>query len=287
MLRLACWFLLWAGLFGQNFDPRLPAPVPAVEGDVQESPKVHFIDVRQGAGALAAASNQRYTLVYTAWLRDGKQFSAVTDPKNPFQFIPGRRQVIAGFELGFDGMRVGGKRRLFLPYQLAYGVRGNPPGVPPHAELIFDIELLSVEDVPAEVAAADLLLTLSDLETKVMAIAKAVPENQYDRRLAPGTNSFREVLQAMTASNQRLLAIAIAAPPQETGTLAQETGTLAQSFSDVRRAMESARGGTLVHELQFAGKTTTQRGVFIALESQIAEYLGEATVYARMIATAK
>ena len=109
MIRLAgCLFLLPC-LFGQNFDPKLPAPVPGVDGSLEESPKVRYIDVRKGDGPLAAAG-QRYTLVYTGWLRDGKKFSSADDPQHPFQFVPGRRQVIAGFELGFDGMRVGGKR---------------------------------------------------------------------------------------------------------------------------------------------------------------------------------
>src|SRR5277367_3897257 len=178
-----------AHAYAQGFDPRLPAPVPSVEGSVQESPKAHYVDVSPGAGPVAGANSdtsQRYRLLYTGWLRNGKQFSAAMDPKNPFVFVTGRRQVIAGFELGFDGMRVGGKRRMFLPYQLAYGVRGNPPGVPPRAELIFDVELLAIEDVPDEPAAADLLLTLSDYEEKVLALAKTVPESKYDWRPAPG-----------------------------------------------------------------------------------------------------
>ena len=275
LLTCAC-----AHAYAQSFDPRLPAPVPPVEGSVQESPKVHYIDVSPGSGPVTGSnSSQRYTLLYTGWLRNGKQFSAAMDPKNPFVFVTGRRQVIAGFELGFDGMRVGGKRRLFLPYQLAYGVRGNPPGVPPRAELIFDVELLSVEDVPDEPAAADLLLTLSEYEDQALALAKTVPESKYDWRPAPGMRSFREVLQAIIAGNQNLLAIA--APPAP-----KPAASLAESFSAVRKAMEGARGGTLIHETRLAGKLTTQRGVFIALETQLAERLGEAKVYALLIGAA-
>ena len=279
MRSLALSVFLLTGLCAQSFDPRLPAPVPSVVGRVEESPKARYIEVRLGTGPLAGAS-QRYRLLYTGWLREGKQFSAVTDPANAFVFIPGRRQVIAGFELGFDGMRVGGKRRLFLPYQLAYGVRGNPPGVPPRAELIFDVELLSVEDVPDELAAADLLLTFSEYENKVLELAKTVSESKYDWRPAPGMRSFREILEAIISGNQRLLAVAVSAP-------AKEPATLAESFSTVRKAMESARGGTLIHEVQFSGKTTNQRAVFIAMEAQIAEHLGEAMVYARLMGTAK
>ena len=54
--------------------------------------------------------------------------------------------MIAGWDLGFDGMKVGGQRRLFIPYQLAYGEAGRPPVIPPKAELIFDVELMAVAD---------------------------------------------------------------------------------------------------------------------------------------------
>jgi hypothetical protein len=278
MIRLAgCLFLLPC-LFGQNFDPKLPAPVPAVDGSLEESPKVRYIDVRKGDGPLAAAG-QRYTLIYTGWLRDGKKFSSADDPQHPFQFVQGRRQVIAGFELGFDGIRVGGKRRVFLPYQLAYGERGNPPSIPPRSESIFDLELLAVENVPDELAAADLLLTLSDYQDRAMALAKAVPERKYDWRPAPGMQSFREVFAAM--------AISAGAEPKVPSDKAAVLAMLAGSFSALRKSMESARGGTLIHEVQLSGRTTTQRGVFVATEARIAECLGEAMVYARMNAIAK
>ena len=54
--------------------------------------------------------------------------------------------MIAGWDLGFEGMRVGGRRRLFIPYQLAYGEAGRPPLIPPKSELIFDVELMAVAD---------------------------------------------------------------------------------------------------------------------------------------------
>ncbi|HUD73464.1 MAG TPA: FKBP-type peptidyl-prolyl cis-trans isomerase [Terracidiphilus sp.] len=68
--------------------------------------------------------------------------------------------VIAGWDQGFYGMRVGGKRRLFIPYQLAYGARGRPgpdashPGIPRKADMIYDIELISVAELPDRGAAA-------------------------------------------------------------------------------------------------------------------------------------
>jgi peptidylprolyl isomerase len=67
----------------------------------------------------------------------------------PIQFPQGRGRVIPGWDQGFEGMKIGGKRRLFIPYQLAYGSIGRPPVIPPKSDLIFDIELVDVTDMPA------------------------------------------------------------------------------------------------------------------------------------------
>jgi peptidylprolyl isomerase len=89
---------------------------------------------------------------YTGWLTDGKKFDSSRDttangtPREPLSFPQGSREVIAGWDLGFEGMRVGGQRRLFIPSQLAYGEVGIPSVIPPRAELIFDVELMAVAD---------------------------------------------------------------------------------------------------------------------------------------------
>ena len=105
-----------------------------------------YIDVKVGAGELAAP-HKWYTVQYTGYLVDGTKFDSSYDHPGaePFTIAYGQHQVIPGWDTGFDGMRVGGKRRLFIPYQLAYGNNGKPP-IPPKAELIFDVELVSQSD---------------------------------------------------------------------------------------------------------------------------------------------
>jgi peptidylprolyl isomerase len=105
-----------------------------------------YIDVKIGAGPLAAP-HKYYTLNYTGYLIDGTKFDSSLEPgREPFTIAYGQHTVIPGWDTGFEGMHIGGKRRLFIPYQLAYGARGNPPTIPAKAELIFDVELLSQSD---------------------------------------------------------------------------------------------------------------------------------------------
>src|SRR5215217_7246819 len=127
--------------------------IPELEGKPVDQATLLYIDVKPGTGP-AAAPGQKYTVYYTGWLRDGKKFDSSVDRNEPFSFVQGRRQVIAGWHAGFEGMKVGGKRRLIIPYQVAYGEKDRDP-IPPKAELTFDVELLGVEDVPETPAAAD------------------------------------------------------------------------------------------------------------------------------------
>jgi peptidylprolyl isomerase len=105
-----------------------------------------YIDTQVGTGELAAP-HKWYTIQYTGYLVDGTKFDSSYDHPGaePISINYGQHQVIPGWDTGFDGMRIGGKRRLFIPYQLAYGAQGKPP-IPPKAELIFDVELVSQSD---------------------------------------------------------------------------------------------------------------------------------------------
>jgi uncharacterized damage-inducible protein DinB len=281
--------------FDPQFDPKMPAGVPEVSGPVVENLNMHYIDIAVGTGAKAAPGKQ-YTVHYTGWLRNGTKFDSSVDRNEPLKFVQGRRLVISGWEVGFEGMQVGGKRRLFIPYQLAYGEAGQGP-IPPKSELIFDVELLGVADVPPAPAAADILLSFSDSESKLIALAKAVPEDKYAWRPAPGVRSFGEVFVHIVSANQLLLKLASSTPSREELNKAFEeqsklekqafpkeriVAMLTESFATVRKSLESARPGTLAREADFFGTPTTRRGIFVNLDVHIAEHLGQAIAYARM-----
>jgi peptidylprolyl isomerase len=124
----------------------LPANIPVVKGIPKTLVKIElkYIDARLGTGKLAQPG-WKYTVHYTGWLYDGTKFDSSVDRGQPFDFTQGAHRVIPGWDQGFTGMRVGGKRRLFIPYQLAYGERGSGP-IPPRSDLIFDIELIAQAD---------------------------------------------------------------------------------------------------------------------------------------------
>lgn len=101
-----------------------------------------YQDTRIGTGE-PAQPHMWYIVQYTGYLLDGTKFDASADhPGRPFAFPYGAHRVIPGWDMGFEGMRIGGKRRLFVPYQLAYGERGRPPQIPAKSELVFDMELV-------------------------------------------------------------------------------------------------------------------------------------------------
>jgi len=111
-------------------------------------------DVQVGTGDTASAGRQ-VTVHYTGWLwetdastpeggRAGAKFDSSKDRGQPFDFNLGAGHVIAGWDQGVAGMKVGGKRRLLIPASLGYGARGAGGVIPPNATLLFEVELLSV-----------------------------------------------------------------------------------------------------------------------------------------------
>ena len=103
-----------------------------------------YVDTKIGTGPLALP-HKWYTIHYTGYLTDGTKFDSSVDRGEPLPVEYGEHQVIPGWDTGFDGMHIGGKRRLFTPYQLAYGATARGP-IPARSELIFDVELLSQSD---------------------------------------------------------------------------------------------------------------------------------------------
>jgi peptidylprolyl isomerase len=161
---------------------RLPSGIPPVRGIVKTAFSLKYQDIRIGTGA-EAEPNKLYKVLYTGWLGnngrpdDGHKFDSSDDHRRPvldkdgkpvmgpdgkpelgdpqpLEFPQGFGRLIPGFDQGFEGMKIGGKRRLFIPWQLAYGAHGRPgpdaahPGIPPKANLIFDVELVDVIDMP-------------------------------------------------------------------------------------------------------------------------------------------
>ena len=269
---------------------------PPVAGEPQELLRMTFIDVQPGTGAPALAG-QRYRVHYTGWLRDGTKFDSSRDPTEPFAFVQGRRQVIAGWEAGFAGMKVGGKRRLIIPYQMAYGDKGSGKVIPPKADLIFDVELLGVEDVAEKPAAQDILDELDGLEKKLVSMAELLPEEKYSWRPGPGVRSFGEVfrhirndnvmwlnLVAQTPSPEeaRKLYAEASTPETKTFSKAELVGGLRESFDAVRKAIEPLRAGQLGADVQLFGRDSTRRGVFVAFLTHASEHLGQLIAYERV-----
>jgi peptidylprolyl isomerase len=159
---------------------KLPPGIPPVKGVVKTAFVERWEDIKIGTGADAVA-NKMYKVNYTGWLAaDGRKFDSsydhpgpplkdkngkpvldkdgkpMTGVPQPIAFPQGFGRLIPGFDQGFTGMKIGGKRRLFIPWQLAYGERGRPgpdaahPGIPSKADLIFDVELVDITDMPAQ-----------------------------------------------------------------------------------------------------------------------------------------
>lgn len=103
-----------------------------------------YRDIVAGDGAVAEPG-RRVAVHYTGWLPDGRQFDSSRDHGQLFVFDLGAGQVIQGWDEGVAGMRVGGRRQLVIPSDLAYGERGAGGVIPPNATLVFDVELFEVE----------------------------------------------------------------------------------------------------------------------------------------------
>lgn len=129
-----------------------PAQAAQAAQATQQGPQVQVIDHVVGKGAEATIGS-KVVVNYTGWFykplaakQRGRKFDSSLDAgREPLEFQLGARQVIKGWDQGVQGMKVGGKRTLIIPSELAYGKRGAGGSIPPDSDLIFDVELLKVK----------------------------------------------------------------------------------------------------------------------------------------------
>jgi FKBP-type peptidyl-prolyl cis-trans isomerase len=120
------------------------APVADVfPGGVKAVTKLEIREIAAGTGATAVAG-KTVSVQYTLWDVSGKKIESSRDAGQPISFALGSGQVIPGWDKGIAGMKVGGKRILIIPPDLAYGAKGSG-SVPPNATLVFAVELVGVQ----------------------------------------------------------------------------------------------------------------------------------------------
>lgn len=121
--------------------------VPEVIGkNISSDPKLQIIEVQAGTSTIVAKTGSHVYVHYTGYLENGTVFDSSISRGQPIDFVLGQGAVIKGWDLGLQGMKVGGKRRLIIAPDYAYGAAGAGGGViPGNATLIFDVELVSVK----------------------------------------------------------------------------------------------------------------------------------------------
>lgn len=151
--------LLFAGWAGSDAAPAAdngppsdtdggPPPLSSVIRWHETPSGMKYTDIVVGKGP-TPLEGQIVVVHFTGWLEDGTKFDSTFDRKRPFGFPVGSGQVIRGWDEGVRTMRPGGKRRLLVPPELAYGEKGFSRIIPANAKLTFDIELLRIVDKPA------------------------------------------------------------------------------------------------------------------------------------------
>jgi peptidylprolyl isomerase len=124
--------------------PNTTAPTKVTGEGVKTDSGLQYWDIKVGTGD-AAKDGSHVKVHYTGWLTKGKKFDSSVDAHQPYDFTIGQGEVIKGWDEGVTGMKVGAKRQLRIPPDLAYGEAGHPPQIPQNATLIFDVQLLAIK----------------------------------------------------------------------------------------------------------------------------------------------
>jgi FKBP-type peptidyl-prolyl cis-trans isomerase FkpA len=156
-------YIIWQSTINKNLMPAISdlgiypdktnSPAPQADNPIDNSTNVISSSMiqdmkvevlKEGTGE-AAKSGDTVSVNYVGTLTDGKKFDSSYDRNQAFSFSLGAGQVIKGWDLGVEGMKIGEKRRLTIPADLGYGAAGTPGGpIPPNATLIFEVELLGI-----------------------------------------------------------------------------------------------------------------------------------------------
>ncbi len=124
--------------------PAATGPTKVTGEPTKTASGLEYWDIKLGTGAVAESGHQ-VVVDYTGWLTNGKKFDSSVGTGKPFDFMLGAGQVIKGWDEGVAGMKVGGKRQLRIPPDLAYGEKGFSTVIPPNSTLIFDVRLVDVK----------------------------------------------------------------------------------------------------------------------------------------------
>ena len=123
--------------------PNTKSPTKVTGEGVKTDSGLQYWEIKVGTGEEAKAGD-KVKVHYTGWFTDGKKFDSTVDANQPYSFTLGKNEVIKGWDEGVTGMKVGGKRQLRIPPELAYGEAGYKTIIPPNATLIFDVQLLAI-----------------------------------------------------------------------------------------------------------------------------------------------